>query len=332
MLAARKAALRRRLSGAHDEPPARAQDASAPPSPLSTPPQSPPPKRPRSEPSGPARTPELASPAHGTYLMSRLLGSEHISPTIVYPSALWWTRAIHDATADRYDDLIPRLLRSMRISEACAGLGSALGCATALSIPLASGTASDKKEHSRKWLVDHNIAAEHIFDSMQHHGDDLAFCHRHGRLCRTAAADGPDDLLVCGTPCQPFTSQRADRFQKGCATHARIDTTFGDEDDTLIGILRRRRPLGLLLENVTNICKPDPRSKQVPIHTFLAQLMTIKRTDAPDSPPLYPHAHIFEMDASSWMTISRPRRAAKSKQVVAASSLSFRRLLAVHAH
>ena len=246
-----------------------------------------------------------------TYMMQKFLGTVPVGTTTCeYPSAKWWSRPMLDAVASRWDRLRPRLLRGMQISEGCAGMALASIAARSLGIPLLhTGTASESKAAARTFMLDNCPDLRHIFGSLADQAaatSEPTYCHRHGILCSSCPSTERDDLFVCGPPCQPYSQQRADHSTKGCSSHRDVDISMDCQDDTVMQVVKERRPRAVLLENVLGFTRPDPVTNQVPVMAFLKMLEQVRREDNPDE-PYYEAVHIFELCPRIWANLSRPR-------------------------
>lgn len=199
MLAAQIAALRAQREGTPPRPtrraaPADSSDDEGPPAVESG-------KRARSvAPTGSEHpTPDRPSGA-STYMLDRMFGrAQSHMPPCPFRSISWWTRAVQNTLAPRFELLMPCLLRPLQICEPCCGMASATMAARALGVPHAGGSASDLKAHAREWAVRQNPGIQHMFASVESHAEEVSFCYKHGRMCRTGG-DQRDDLLVCGSP------------------------------------------------------------------------------------------------------------------------------------
>lgn len=179
----------------------------------------------------------------------------------------------------------------------------------ALGIPLAAnGTCSDVKKYARDFVLDNVPELAHVYDSIESHNSDRPFCFRHGQACDEAS--GRDDIMVCGTPCQPFSGYRSGR-RAGCGPHRFVSLTLGGADDpsSLASLVTRRQPRCLIFENVASILKIDPVRQESPLMEFVRLLTGIKQTDSSGvtTKPLFAAMHVFEMHPALWLNISRPR-------------------------
>ena len=268
--------------------------------------------------SGPGRS------AQPSFLVRKLIASTSSpeSPAVasvagsserpIFPSIAWWTRPLLDAVSWIWDRRISGgLARRFAVEEACAGVGTGSLSGIAMGVPLSDARVySDKKEHCRRFLTEKlkslnggHIGKSHVFQSMSDHARGEGFCDLHGGICQL-----PDeqvaDCLIMGPPCQAFTSQHGQRAQ-GCEVHPACNTVMGDGDDTVLQLLQRRRPHSFILENVMNFIKVDPVSGLVPVNVFMSKLAELV-VDG-DGAALYNGIHIFQLDACSWVTVSRPR-------------------------
>ena len=157
------------------------------------------------------------SPRPTRYMVQRLLGRQpsDADPPQIMKEAQWWAKPRMDSVAVKWDQLRPSLLRTLRVGEACAGLGSASIAAKCLGLPLdRSGVACDLKPAARQFLINNVKYMQHVFKSMADHAAGAGFCYRHGAHCALGDGDGArSDILVAGPPCQPFSSLRATHAQ-----------------------------------------------------------------------------------------------------------------------
>ena len=111
------------------------------------------------------------------------------------------------------------------------------------------------------------------------------------------------------------------KTSRGCEAHPLYDTVLGAGDDSVINLLRRRRPRSLVLENVVNFIKEDPLSGQIPANVFLSRLKDLVVNS--DSTPVHTGIHVFHMDARNWLNVSRPRTVASPSDFPNALSMPW---------
>lgn len=160
----------------------------------------------------------------------------------------------------------------------------------------------------------------HFFQSLddQLNGRDCLI-HPGGKCneCNPAEMECPD-LAVTGTPCQPFSKQRVKRSAPGSvASHKSYNTTMKD----LIAWLDAHSPKCAVVEQVEGMeARESASSPTSPLdsllgHTsdqhhvlrFLQMIAEKKDWENGGSNGGY-HTHVFHLDASLWIDMSRPRR------------------------
>ena len=248
----------------------------------------------------------VQSVANSSYMVRRMLGDAAwmcFPSKCIWPSVKWWVKPMQDAVALRWDRLRPRLARPLRVSEACAGLGTAIMTLLAMGIPVApEATASDLKDSARNFVLANFSHIKHVFNSVESQMQDQAWCYRHGGMC-CPGLSGADDLLVMGPPCQAYSRQRGDRYTRSSSEHP--GSTIVESLDGVVGLMKQKRPRGFVLENVLHFAYKDPITKEVGIENFLERLAKAVVTSAGD--PYYSMIHVFEMDPLAWINMHRPR-------------------------
>ena len=123
-------------------------------------------------------------------------------------------------------------------------------------------SASDPNVACREFLTA-NIpgAATHWHHDMRSQAQNQA-CSRHQYASCCIAAPVQPDLAVCGTPCHPYSTQRADRFKpNSVASHHEYDVAMKD----FMIWLRNLKPRALIFEQVDGFMMPiDKNTSQTP--------------------------------------------------------------------
>jgi len=231
-----------------------------------------------------------------------------------FPSAGWWTRPLRHSTAPLWEKLMARGLQFLPdLHEGCAGLASGFMAASALSIPLSpdGGTASDCKEHSRQFQVVNLPQVRHIFADMKQHARLLGHDHRSGRPVHLEfKRTKKGKILIIGSPCQPFTQQRANQIEVPPEDHPLYRVTFGrlgDADEQWLGdvfdMIEGLDPDVFILENVMGFTHRSRRTGMTHLEKFVNKLMGLKK----HGQPRFAAKQVFQMDASPWLATSRVR-------------------------
>jgi hypothetical protein len=256
--------------------------------------------------------------SQNSYIMDKFRDKvcEEWQPTLLR-SASWWTRPLRTALAARWENMLAshHNPRCLQVEEGCAGLASAHLVFKCLEIPCSGGTTSDLKPHARTF-IENNFegSIEHMFASMYEHARGCGHDFLQGRTIDIHEKQVVDVLLI-GPPCQPFSSQRADRNMKKSREHELFKATFGDgilleDGGSAIDLIRRRLPGTFIIEQVTTFCKSDAEGFH-PAAAFIKEIEQITK----DGAAFYEAFHIFNMSPEIWLTMSRPRT------VVAAEAL-----------
>ena len=250
---------------------------------------------------------EAFSSQGSAYMVQRaipgLAKSVSTAPTLTVGTR-FWSKAMHDAIAPRWDWLMQKFLRAIKIAESCAGLGTVCLSARCLGLPFVATSACDKKPSAQAWLLQ-NEGHKHVYESIA----DQTFggwCFRHGTYC-TPREEEVDDLVALGPPCQPFSDYRSDKEAVPYIAHRGASVTLGSEEDdnSTISLLHTRRPRAFLMENVTALARRAASDHQIPLLTFIQKLNAVVKK--PDNSPFYTSLHMFEMNPFPWIAASRPR-------------------------
>jgi hypothetical protein len=234
--------------------------------------------------------------------------------------SFWWATCIRDSVAtrwDRYEALYDMSLCPMQFDSFCVGLGVEMMASQALGIPIdADCTASEIKDVCRDYLGQNALRYKHVYESMGDQALPRAYCTKHANTCPTSVGRGRQvDLLVGGTPCQPFTA-----LQTGgdCRSHPLFNATFGDPSaphgdplNSLMHLVRASLPSALLLEQVEGFGNHDAALDDRPISILITQLLSVLDTAGNQ------HFHsvkVFSLNSNTWVNMSRPRSAAQHLQ------------------
>jgi len=186
-------------------------------------------------------------------------------------------------------------------------MGTATMVCRALGIPLdaPSCVACDLKPHAQHMLNKQMAPESHIVASLGEHADGAGWCFKHLSHC-TLPSQSPD-VLVLGPPCQPYTDQRSDHHQTGYVDHPGTHASLGSGHDSVFDLISKRRPGVVLIENVTNFAREDPKTHEVPAIIFAQMLRTLKDRDGKE---FYPAMHIVDLTPHAWLQMDRSRTAA----------------------
>ena len=229
-----------------------------------------------------------------------------------YEAASWWAQIMRNVVAPKWDTLHSHgAPRQLLLQSSCTGMGSEFWAGRVLGIPFSCISAAEVKPQARE-IIRQNFASHevhHIFQNLKDQGQGHGCCCRHSQMC-TVTSGARADLLIAGTPCQPYSSLQSDK-KLAFARHDLYDVTFGsgsslrDPDDSFLSVIRKTRPRGILLEQVEGFATKDPLTGEVPLRRFLQQVLAIKHEGT--GAPLYTAAKVFLMNSSLWLTMSRPR-------------------------
>lgn len=214
-------------------------------------------------------------------------------------SAYWWVDDLI-AAGQAVGLIIPSDLPSVRVLSACTGCCAEGECFKALNVPYEILSASDVNAAYREFIIGNHgpDVVKHLFPSIeaQLEGRDCVICRSSG----CSPADGKSvDLLLAGSPCDPYSIQRAKRFKPGAVLdHGLCGVTM----DKVVNMFRVFEPKVGVLEQVRGFEMPlEQGSAESPCERFL-QLFGKQ----PFTHGGYWMAR-FHMCASAWLKISRPR-------------------------
>ena len=131
-------------------------------------------------------------------------------------------------------------------------------------------SASEPDQDARKFMQSNFSERDmplRVFDTL--HEQELAAdvrraCSRHGSECTTAGLT--QQLAVFGTPCDPFSKMRCERFSDGASAHASFNTSFED----LKSWLTRFNPGTCVMEQAEGFaCALQSGCSEMPLDVFL---------------------------------------------------------------
>ena len=225
--------------------------------------------------SGSARSGSLpkSQGSASTYMMQRVVGQKPAEWEPGYTSVDWWARPLHNSVAVRWDSLFGLGMRPLALDEACAGTAPAHLVLKAMQVPLdGQSVTSDLKPTARAFQRMNIPEVAHLLQDMKSHAAGKGFCTRASN--DVIVVNRRPDVIALGPPCQPFTTQRADRSEKPSAEHALFNATFGGpeaEGGSLLELARARQPPILILEQVHGFTAKD-KSNFVPLSDLLRKL------------------------------------------------------------
>jgi hypothetical protein len=218
---------------------------------------------------------------------------------------------MRNAVAKRWDSLheANRISKSpLNVDSFCSGFATEVIAARVLGIPLDKEiTASEPHEVCQEFILC-NLSEDikHIVPNMKAQSGDSCYCLKHGSTCRTSKGSSRVvDVLIGGTPCQPFTAMRRNM----CRRHPLYNTTFGDNDlsdpeNSLMHLVQETLPGMLVLEQVSNFGNFDMSLQERPAERLVAKLLALKGVDGKAH---FVAIRAFEMNSNVWVQLERPR-------------------------
>ncbi len=144
--------------------------------------------------------------------------------------------------------------------------------------------ASDTKRAACDMILASSPRPEHLFEDMQcGYRREGGMCLIHNAVCLPPST--PEDLFICGWPCQPFSRQNAYRGKRDVADHPKFEV-----GEFVLMHLRVRQPRVAILENVAGML---PHS----VVPFLQDLKAV---------PEY-SCQVIHLDSDIWYEGCRPR-------------------------
>ncbi|CAE7321324.1 unnamed protein product, partial [Symbiodinium sp. CCMP2592] len=168
----------------------------------------------------------------------------------------------------------------------------------ALGIPFTAVAAAEKQpEYRRVIQANHGSRLQHLYETLEDMLEGRP-CTKHADCehCRIDAV-GNISLALTGSPCNPFSKQRAKRFRdQSVQLHHMTETTMSG----VVGLYRKWEPRAAIMEQVRGF---DMKTSQADLE-FLKTMAS----------QTWKHGGYWVakllLDASDWIHISRPRTAA----------------------
>jgi hypothetical protein len=227
-----------------------------------------------------------------------------------------WVRCIRNAVATTWESRFASgLKRPLRLGLGCAGLGVCVASARHIGVPLSKDIEGcDISKDCRQFLAANCPEMSRIWASMTAHAAGRGYCERAGSFVCERGVRASPDILICGTPCQPYTRNR-DRSQDdpvfGCEAHPLYEATFGESaskasagNGSCIELCQQLLPGVLLLENVPAFMMPDRVTGRKPIDKLLARLSLVKTQSGAQH---FTGFHVLNLDSKQWLAQSRAR-------------------------
>jgi site-specific DNA-cytosine methylase len=145
---------------------------------------------------------------------------------------------------------------------------------------------------------------KHVVRDVAAQASDSSYCVKHSCECATNRSR-TTDVLIGGTPCQPFTAMRRNQ----CRKHPLYNVTFGDSDmpdptNSLMHLIERTLPGALILEQVANFAHFDDSLQEKPADRLVTKLFGVKGADGKAH---FKAVRSFEINSSIWVKLERPR-------------------------
>jgi hypothetical protein len=231
------------------------------------------------------------------------------------PECVHWVRLVRNSIAPRWDAMLPRLSRPLYFATACTCLGTCIGSAKSLGIPLQRDAwASDVNRSSLEFLAANYPELEHIWNSMSAQSGGVGHCERVGGFTRAKTAGRHNrDILVIGGPCQPWSPNSGQYAgdSRGAETHPLFEATFGwssretsSGKGNAIDVCAADLPSVFVFDNLLEFMKPDPITGVVALTVFVARLKAILNRQGDQH---FVAFHVFIMKGSPWVDVRRSR-------------------------
>lgn len=228
-----------------------------------------------------------SSPAGATLLRSD--GQLHTSPVVNL-----WRRPLLRAAAPHFAKL-GRQARPLVLTTACSGMGAPSVLLRILGIDFLELYSSDPKVAAQHFRRLYGPQAQHHFNDIQEATSSHltpSYCTIHDRECKLTYQEA--DLFVAGFPCQPFSSQRSQRYRKSKPpSHPGYPVS-----EMVVEALRVTRPRAALLENVMGMSHQDSEDGGSELQSFL---------DKVASTNMY-HISVLRVSLGAWVRAERQRR------------------------
>lgn len=244
----------------------------------------------------------------------RRIASEPVPPLLQenpWPSLRWWVSPMLDSVRNLIEERAHRgLARSFTSLSFCTGIFAEGFGGAALGIPEDPTPCAEKGEECQSFLVEcHRHRLHHLFTSMEgfctESGVARGPCYHHGKMCVEDV--GGRDCAIGGSPCQPFSKQRAGRWTRDEALHPLYQVTFGEigcEGGSILAALEMQQPLGGIIEQVVGFSACRKGQLLSPLDTLMRAVARIQK---PGGGQLYTAMKVFKMDSNEWLDIARPR-------------------------
>jgi hypothetical protein len=249
-----------------------------------------------------------------SFAMRRLL-KQPSKPQAELPAGFkhtsWWAQSMRNAVAERWDSMDEAFGISrcpIKLDSFCSGFATEVIAARVLGIPLDGEiTASEPLECCQEFMIT-NLGEDikHVVRSIGAQASDVSYCVKHSCECATSKGRSRStDILIGGTPCQPFTAMRRNQ----CRRHPLYNVTFGDSDmadptNSLMHLIESTLPGALILEQVANFGSFDDSLQERPAERLITKLLCVKGADGKAH---FKAVRAFEINSNLWVQLERPR-------------------------
>ena len=240
----------------------------------------------------------------------------------------WWLPAIRTASAPAWCATSSKVLtRRLRFDSLCSNICTEIGVCEQLGLPIDPIHCCDPNDKAAELaLLNYGPAIGCFWQDMLAFSQKRGQCYVHGTACsRNDDAELAEashtcerrDLLIVGSPCQPFSDQSSRKARK-CNEHRLFETTFGSGrhgssgrqriGDSVVECVAATKPRAVLLEQIVNFERADDSlgAGVSPLQLFTADLMALELSPGV---PLYSAFHVFDMDSDIFLDMARPRNA-----------------------
>ncbi|CAE7629924.1 unnamed protein product [Symbiodinium sp. CCMP2592] len=181
-------------------------------------------------------------------------------------SAFWAPLLKRDSLANGY--AVPERSTPVKLVSACAGCCAEAAAMKELGIPFQCLSMSEPVEAFRTFArANMPDAVVHLHETLREQVEG-APCLNHPQK-RRCDLQTQVDLLVAGTPCNPFSGQRHKRFKPGSvANHALTSHTYKE----LLALVRKTQPTNIIMEQSEGFGKPVASGEaESPLDQFLVR-------------------------------------------------------------
>ncbi|CAE7234966.1 unnamed protein product [Symbiodinium microadriaticum] len=169
----------------------------------------------------------------------------------------------------------------------------------ALGIPFTALAAAEKQpEYRRVIQANHGSRLQHLYETLEDMLEEKT-CTKHPdcERCRVDSAGGIS-LALTGSPCNPFSKQRAKRFRDQSVQHHRMtETTMSG----VVGLYLKWEPRAAIMEQVRGF---DMQTSQADVTTPATKFLQIMAAQT------WKHGGYWVaklyLDSTDWIQISRP--------------------------